>query len=125
MSNEKEPCPLCGALPGDWVDDPHENLALFCNVDRAPLVATDPLFMALADLRVKTGVGEKPMLSELPKVIADRISELTDALTFYKEAWSVVFSTKHKGTGGLTYKPSETLLDDCGNRAHQVLSKKW
>lgn len=75
MSNEKEPCPLCGALPGDWVDDPHENLALFRNVDRKPLVETDPLFMALADLRIKTKVGEKPMLSELSQVIGDHLWE--------------------------------------------------
>lgn len=72
MSNEKEPCPLCGALPGDWVDNPHENLARFRNVGREPLIATDPLFMALADLRIKTRVGEKPMLSELPDVLGDK-----------------------------------------------------
>ena len=25
MNSVKEQCPLCGAQPGDWVDDPHEN----------------------------------------------------------------------------------------------------
>jgi Lar family restriction alleviation protein len=23
MQNEKDSCPRCGALPADWVDDPH------------------------------------------------------------------------------------------------------
>ncbi|QDH50378.1 hypothetical protein [Caulobacter phage KcrB] len=37
MSNGKEPCPLCGALPGDWVDDPHVNFEALRNVDGEPL----------------------------------------------------------------------------------------
>ena len=57
----KESCPLCLAQPCDWVTDPHK--------------ATDALFLAMADLRIKSGVGEKPMLSDLPQVIGDRLSE--------------------------------------------------
>lgn len=54
-------CPLCGALPIDWVDDPHKT--------------HDALFLALADLRAKAGVGEKPMLAELPSIIGDRLHQ--------------------------------------------------
>lgn len=55
MSTGKESCPLCGALPCDWVDDPH--------------MARDILIMTLAKIREVTGVGIKPMLSELPEAI--------------------------------------------------------
>lgn len=27
MTDEPNPCPLCGALPCDWVDDPHKAVA--------------------------------------------------------------------------------------------------
>lgn len=67
-----ESCPLCYALPCDWVDNPHK--------------AQDALFMALADLRIKCGCGEKPMLSELPGVIAAEITRLRAELERVREA---------------------------------------
>jgi|GEM_PF-5076352 hypothetical protein len=63
----KESCPLCLALPCDWGTDPHK--------------ATDALFLATADLRIKTGVGEKPMLSDLPQVIGDRLNEAAQIIS--------------------------------------------
>jgi hypothetical protein len=59
MPTEKENCPLCGALPCDWCDDPHQT--------------QDALFMALASLRIKAGLGERPMLTEVPDLIAERL----------------------------------------------------
>jgi signal-transduction protein with cAMP-binding, CBS, and nucleotidyltransferase domain len=59
MTSEKESCPLCHALPADWVDDPHRS--------------QDILFLALADLRKVAGCGEAPMLSDLPQLIGDRL----------------------------------------------------
>lgn len=56
---EIENCPACGALPCDWVQDPHGY--------------HDFLIMVLADIRIALGVNEKPMLSELPKAAADAI----------------------------------------------------
>lgn len=68
---EKKSCPLCLALPCDWVTDPHK--------------ATDALFLATADLRIKSGVGEKPMLSDLPQVIGDRLSAATQIISALKD----------------------------------------
>ena len=66
MPTEKENCPLCLAAPADWVDEPHEK--------------RDALFLALADLRRVVGCDERPMLSELPQVVSERIGELEEAL---------------------------------------------
>jgi hypothetical protein len=52
---EKEPCPLCASLPCDWVEDPHHNFNL--------------AIWALGHIREITGVGVKPMLSELPDAV--------------------------------------------------------
>lgn len=57
---EKEPCPLCNAAPGDWGNDPYE--------------ARDILCLTLAEIRRVTGLGEKPMLTELPAAIAALMS---------------------------------------------------
>lgn len=38
MSDRKEQCPLCGALPGDWVDDPHQNWELGRNINHEPML---------------------------------------------------------------------------------------
>lgn len=54
---EPNPCPLCGALPCDWVDNPH--------------TAEVGLCWTLAHIREAMGVHEKPMLQELPSIIAD------------------------------------------------------
>lgn len=53
---------MCGALPCDWTDDPHhhQNLAIW----------------TLAKIREVTGVGIKPMLTELPDAIASEIERL-------------------------------------------------
>ena len=53
---EKELCPLCGALPCDWTDDPHKAEVGLC--------------WTLARIREEMGVNEKPMLDELPQIIA-------------------------------------------------------
>ena len=76
---ELESCPLCYALPCDWVDNPHK--------------AESALFMALADLRIKCGCGEKPMLSELPDVIAAEITRLRSELERVREAGRIVADT--------------------------------
>lgn len=65
MPNGKESCPLCGALPCDWVDDPHQKY--------------DHLIFTLADIRQVIGVGEKPMLSDLPDEIASRLWRTMDS----------------------------------------------
>lgn len=67
---EKESCPLCLALPCDWATDPHE--------------AADALFLAIADLRIRSGVGEKPMLSDLPQVIGERLSDAAEIISALK-----------------------------------------
>ena len=50
------PCPLCGALPCDWADDPH--------------AAEVGLCWTLAHIREAMGVYEKPMLQQLPEIVA-------------------------------------------------------
>lgn len=64
MTSGKESCPLCGAWPCDWVDDPHQKY--------------DHLLFMLADIRKVIGVGEKPMLSDLPGEIASRLWRTMD-----------------------------------------------
>lgn len=71
MSAAKENCPLCGALPCDWTDDPHQT--------------RDSVFMALADLRIKAVLGERPMLTEVPGLIAERLHKATAALSALAE----------------------------------------
>ena len=46
--------------------------------------------------------------------------ELIAALRFYQDAWR--YKT-NKYYGGLEWFPSQELLDDCGNRAREVLAK--
>lgn len=55
MIEEVEPCPLCGALPCDWVDDPHKAEVGLC--------------WTLARIREAIGVHERPMLNELPMIV--------------------------------------------------------
>lgn len=53
---------MCGALPCDWTDDPHHHQNL--------------VIWTLAKIREVTGVGIKPMLTELPDAIASEIERL-------------------------------------------------
>lgn len=43
---------------------------------------------------------------------------LREALAFYRDRWAY---TPNKRYGGLEWRPSEALLDDCGNLARQAL----
>lgn len=110
-SNEKEPCPLCGSLPGDWVDDPHKNLVALRNVDQEPLV--DHLFMALAELRNVSGVGEAPMMSELPDAISARFRSARVIISALRDLSSdpnrVIFG---KGRDEWQRKANDWLLDE-------------
>lgn len=94
----KESCPLCLAQPCDWVTDPHQ--------------ATDALFLATADLRIKSGVGEGPMLSDLPKVIGDRLSAATQIIAALKDLLGAKDGkTVHgKDAGQWRYKAQQWLL---------------
>ena len=69
MAAEPNPCPLCGALPCDWVDNPH--------------AAEVGLCWTLAHIREAMGVYEKPMMQELPEIVAQLATVLRkiDALT--------------------------------------------
>lgn len=82
---EKESCPLCLAQPCDWVTDPHQ--------------ATDALFLATADLRIKSGVGEKPMLSDLPQVIGDRLEEASKIIAALRAFPGKQQGGRHDGRG--------------------------
>lgn len=53
--SEQNPCPLCGALPCDWVDNPH--------------AAKTGLCWTLAGIRQAIGVNEKPMMQEIPEIV--------------------------------------------------------
>ena len=64
---EIDSCPLCGALPCDWVSNPHKQEYLLLSV--------------LSDIRQKTGLGVKPMLTELAEAIA---TSQRDALVSYR-----------------------------------------
>ena len=75
--DDLKPCPLCGALPCDWVDDPHKAEVGLC--------------WTLAKIREVLGVGEKPMLGELPDILATKleaqaaeIARLREALQTYR-----------------------------------------
>lgn len=48
----------------------------------------------------------------------EEIARLREALEFYASAWN--FKT-NKRYGGLEWSPTESLLDDCGNRAKEAL----
>ena len=62
MKDEINPCPLCGALPCDWVDDPHKHELGLC--------------WTLAKIREALGVNEKPMMDELPGIVAANMSRI-------------------------------------------------
>lgn len=84
MLNEKESCPLCGALPCDWVNDPHQ--------------ARDILIMTLAEIRRVTGVGERPMLSELPEAIVAAMADPSAISGVEVHLW------RHTVTGALSIR---------------------
>lgn len=46
--------------------------------------------------------------------------EVRKALQFYADAWNC---KPNKRYGGLEWSPKEELLDDCGNKAKQALSR--
>lgn len=46
------------------------------------------------------------------------LAEARAALTFYRDGWR----PKTHNRPGLTWHPTEALLDDCGNRAKEALS---
>lgn len=95
----KESCPLCLAQPGDWVTDPHK--------------ATDALFLATADLRIKSGVGEKPMLSDLPQVIGDRLEKAAQIISALHAITSGVSRTgtwHGRNAGQWAYSAKQWLL---------------
>lgn len=48
------------------------------------------------------------------------IYELVWALKFYRDGFS---PSPNKRYGGMEYKPTEYLLDDCGNIAMEAISK--
>lgn len=48
------------------------------------------------------------------------IERLKAALVFYRDGWTF----KPSKFGGLTWKPNEKLLDDCGNTACEALDFK-
>lgn len=95
----KESCPLCLAQPCDWATDPHQ--------------ATDALFLATADLRIKSGVGEKPMLSDLPQVIGDRLEGAAKIIAAFHALTSGVSRTgtwNGRDAGQWAYSAKQWLL---------------
>ena len=71
--DDLKPCPLCGALPCDWVDDPHKAEVGLC--------------WTLAKIREVLGVGEKPMLGELPDILATKLEAQAAEIARLKEAF--------------------------------------
>jgi len=69
-TEEANPCSLCGALPCDWVDDPH--------------AAEVGLCWALARIREAIGVNEKPMLDELPAIVSEMRRVLQKAYAVHR-----------------------------------------
>lgn len=67
MSNDKERCPRCGELG-------HSSCYQAARAESANLLSV------IADIRHKTGVGDKPMLSELADVLAKEIERLQSRL---------------------------------------------
>ena len=55
------PCTLCGALPCDWVENPHDAVTGLC--------------WTMAKIREVMGVYEKPMMDELPGLLAKMLSD--------------------------------------------------
>lgn len=92
----KESCPLCLAQPCDWVTDPHK--------------ATDALFLATADLRIKSGIGMKPMLSDLPQVIGDRLGAATQIIAAAVADFAGAEDGRGKDAGQWRYKAQQWLL---------------
>lgn len=83
MQSDLKPCPLCGALPCDWVDDPHKMEVGLC--------------WTLAKIREVLGVNEKPMMDELPGIIKDRIIALEADVARLREF--IANPPKHKFWG--------------------------
>ena len=65
MSHDIKNCPLCGALPCDWADDPHKLEVGLC--------------WTLAKIREELGVYEKPMLDELPAIVREVVERASRA----------------------------------------------
>lgn len=72
--------------------------------ERTNLIETKRMQLSAADARIRELEAENARLRE--------------ALTFYRDRWAY---TPNKRYGGLEWRPSETLLDDCGNIARAAL----
>lgn len=71
---EMESCPLCGALPCDWVDNPHKVEVGLC--------------WTLAKIREALGVNEKPMMDELPGILTNLIEQQAAEIARLREELS-------------------------------------
>lgn len=49
--------------------------------------------------------------------------ELVEALSFYRDQWVAENNRTRFGLGGLEWRPTEALLDDCGEQARAALAK--
>ena len=70
VTKESNPCPLCGALPRDWVDNPH--------------AAEVGLCWTLVRIREAIGVNEKPILDELPAIVSEMRTVLQKAYAVHR-----------------------------------------
>lgn len=51
-----------------------------------------------------------------------KLAKAVEALKFYRDEFKVKVGRPMPGASGITYHPSEALLDDCGNRAIDALA---
>lgn len=59
----------------------------------------------------------------VPSALAPVIANLMSALKFYRDNFKLHPKRSKTGLNMSEWKPTEALLDDCGNRADQALSK--
>ena len=90
-------CPLCGALPCDWVDDPHKAEVGLC--------------WTLAKIREVLGVGEKPMLGELPDIIATALTAQAAEIARLKAAFRLATDLDAAIFLAAQYTPEQTVGD--------------
>jgi hypothetical protein len=70
-------------------------------------------YRSCGELLTRAEAAEK----QVQKLTAEN-ERLREALRFYRDRWAY---TPNKRYGGLEWRPSETLLDDCGNIARSAL----
>lgn len=118
-------CPHCGSDDIFVERDELSSAYVFCNQcgSRGPTADqtsdnedTPGGFAAIREWNRRSAIDPATLTS-----ILEEVERLREVLTFYRDEFKPKIHKPIPGASGITFHPSEALLDDCGNRAAEAL----